>query len=328
MAAAAAKRIIIAHASRRRSHNTGLIRLPVVYRLTHVSGEPICLYIPMVDDRTTLEFPSSGLTRIELCPPEGLICCIAAGPGGHALRVLLDTGTDPSAIDARLARRLALRTGGSGLGQGAVSDQVAFTEAELPWLRLGELTIRNLFAPALDLRVLPFQIDIVLGYNVLRHLVLRIDYRERQILLAHPDVGAPRSETAIDLPLVFFEHFPALLDIEADSIHIPLATLDTGSNSALTVAPDLAAELGVYSGADGVTLVQGAGFGGGGAVLRRTCREVRVGPFRLADVELDAPSGSEGDLGRAGRANIGNRLLALFAAVTLDYQRRVLTFDV
>src|SRR5918911_725600 len=114
---------------------------------------------------------------------------MAAGPGGYPLHVLLDTGTDPSAMDAGLARRLALRTGGSGVGQGAASDAVHFTEAVLPWLRLGDLTIRDLFAPALDLSGMPFQVDIVLGYNVLRQLSLRIDYRRRWLMFAHPDLS-------------------------------------------------------------------------------------------------------------------------------------------
>jgi hypothetical protein len=281
----------------------------------------------MVDDQTILSFPPQGVTVLPLSEPDELVCCLAAGPGGHPLRVLLDTGTDPSAVDARLARRLALRTGGSGLGQGAVSDAVAFTEAVLPWLRLGDLIIRDLFAPALDLSALPFQVDVVLGYNVLRQIALRIDYRRRQITLAHPDLGAPISERGVTLPLAFFEHFPALREVEVDGRRIPLATIDTGSNSALTVGPDLAEALGLLPGAAGVTAVHGAGFGGSSEVIRRRCRQVRLGPFVLPDVELDAHLGCSGDFGRAGRANIGNRLLARFAAVALDYGRRTIALD-
>jgi hypothetical protein len=281
----------------------------------------------MVEDQTTLLFPSQGITTLPLCAPEGLICCAAAGPGGHALRVLLDTGTDPSAIDAGLARRLALRTGGSAIGQGAASDEVPFTEAVLPWLRLGELTIRDLFAPALDLSGLPFQVDVVLGYNVLRQAALRIDYRQRLLTLAHPDLGAPASPDGVALPLVFFEQFPALRDIEVAGRRIPLATLDTGSNAALTVGPDVAEALGLLPGADGVRLASGVGFGGGGTVLRGHYRQVRLGPFTLPDVELDTPDALRGDLSRAGRANIGNRLLARFAAVALDYERRIVTLE-
>jgi len=281
----------------------------------------------VVEDQTKLEFPSQGFTRLPLSPPEELICCVAAGPGGYPLRVLIDTGTDPSAVDAGLARRLALRTGGSGLGQGAASDAVRFTEAVLPWLRLGDLVIRDLFAPALDLGGLPFQVDVVLGYNVLRQVALRIDYRRRLLTLAHPDMGVPRGPGAIGLPLVFFEHFPAVSSLEVEGRRIPLATIDTGSNGALTIGPDLAGELGLLPDAAGVTLGRGAGFGGASEVLRRRCRQLRLGPFDLGEVELDAHLGAGGDFGRAGRANIGNRLLARFAAASLDYQRATITLE-
>jgi len=281
----------------------------------------------VVEDRTTLEFPSQGLTRLPLSPPEELICCIAAGPGGYPLHVLIDTGTDPSAVDAGLARRLALRMGGSGLGQGAASNAVQFTEAVLPWLRLGDLVIRDLFAPALDLGGLPFQVDVVLGYNVLRQVALRIDYQRRLLTLAHPDLGAPCEAHAIALPLVFFEHFPAVSGLEVEGRHIPLATVDTGSNGALTVGPDLAGVLGLLPDAADVTLGSGAGFGGTSEVVRRRCRQLRLGPFDLSEVELDAHLAPGGDFGRTGRANIGNRLLALFAAVSLDYQRGTITLE-
>jgi hypothetical protein len=41
----------------------------------------------------------------------------------------------------------------------------------------------------LDLSGLPFQIDVVLGYNVLRQLTLRIDYRQRLLTLRHRRKG-------------------------------------------------------------------------------------------------------------------------------------------
>jgi hypothetical protein len=279
----------------------------------------------MVEDTTRLEFPRSGVATVPLIPPDALICCAAAGPGGHALTVMLDTGTDPSAIDARLAQRLALRTGGSGLGQGAASDEVPFTEAVLPWLKIGDLTIRDLFAPALDLSWLPFRVDLVLGYNVLRQLSLQVDFRARRLTLAHPDIST--SVQGVTLPLTFFEHFPAIADLEIDGHRIPIATLDTGSNGALTVGPDLAADLGLRPDAAGTMVAHAAGFGGARAVVQRCGSRLRLGPFTIDDVDLDARMGDGGDLGRPGRANIGTRLLARFAAVALDYERGTLTLD-
>ncbi|HNP73810.1 MAG TPA: hypothetical protein PKK15_22030, partial [Kouleothrix sp.] len=74
-------------------------------------------------------------------------------------------------------------------------------------------------------------------------------------------------------------------------------------------------------------LGSGAGFGGGGTVLRGGLWPVRIGPLALGDVEVDLPQATQGDLSRAGRANIGNRLLARFAAIAFDYQRALLLIE-
>ena len=282
----------------------------------------------MFEDLTKLEFPSCGWVELPIETPCDLLCCTAAGPGGAPLRVMIDTGTDPSAIDAGLAQRLALRTGGSGLGQGAASNAVAYTEAVLPWLRLGDLVIRDLFAPSVSLSGLPFQIDVVLGYNVLQQVSMRIDYQHRRLILAHPDLGIQATPKAHTFDLTFFEHFPAIENLEVAGQRLPLVTIDTGSNAALSVGPDLAAKLGLEPGAQGVSEGRGVGFGGCDTkVLSRRYRQLRFGPFDLGTLELDALHNGQGDLGRPGRANIGNRLLERFAAVSLDYQRQQICFE-
>lgn len=281
----------------------------------------------MFEDLTQVEFGRSGLVELPFQFEPMLLRCMAAGPGGHPLHVLIDTGTDPSAMDLRLARRLAVQMGGTGLGRGAASDAVAFTEAQLPWLRLGDLTIRQLCAPAVDLANLPFPVDVVLGYSVLRQVTLRIDYAAQRLTLAHPDLGAPAGPGAVRIPLLFFEHFPAVRDLLIDDHHLPLATIDTGSNSALTLGPDVAAALGLARGAHDVQGGVGAGFGGASQVLRRRCRTVRLGPCVLDDVEVETLGSGAGDFSRLGRANIGNRLLARFRCVTLDYERQTLTLE-
>ncbi|MGB9752866.1 aspartyl protease family protein [Roseiflexus castenholzii] len=289
----------------------------------------------MVEDRTQIEFPAQGATTVALCEPFGVLCCRASGPGGHPLRVLIDTGTDPSAVDARLVHRLALPTGGSGIGQGA-ANTVAFTEAVFPWLRLGNadapgnqaLTVRDLYAPALDLSGLPFAVDVVIGYSVLRHLTLRIDFRTRSLTLAHPDLGFPSiGSSGVVMPLSFFEHFPAIGNLVIDGVVIPQATIDTGSNAAITVGPDLAARLGLRRNGADVRIVRGEGFGGGGDVLRRRFDQVCLGPFTLTNIDIDAPLTWGGDLGRASRANIGMPLLARFATVVIDYGREQAGFE-
>ncbi len=287
-------------------------------------------HIGMLDDHTRFEFPPDGVADVPLRFTPQVLRCTAAGPGGRPLTVLIDTGTDPSAIDLGLARRLGLRIGDFALGSDATSDGVPFTETMLPWLRLGDLCLRDLYLLAVDLRQAPFEVDVVLGYNVLCNLSLDIHYAERRLRLCHPDLEPPApGETGAILPLHFFDHFPALagavLLAPADDaagprhcLELPLLTIDTGSNGALTLSADLAARAGL--GRDS-TSGEGHGFASGCAVRRGVAAGLRIGPFEVRDVALDAPEGGHGDLGRAGRANLGNGVLARFHRVTLDYRR-------
>jgi hypothetical protein len=283
----------------------------------------------MLDDETRLHFPSSGSAELPLLFEPQLLRCRAAGPAGHGLNVLLDTGTDPSAIDLKLARRLGLRLGEFALGQDATSNTVPFTETVLPWLRLGDIQLRNLFALAVDLSGAPFEVDVVLGYNVLRQVVLHVDYCQRKLSLSHPDLGGTALAAAdVLLPLTFFEHFPALTDVLLDeTLLLPLVTIDTGSNGGLTLGPDLAARLGLRPDAARARPGQGSGFySTTDTLVSGQASMLQVGPFELHNIALDTPGSSAGDLGRTGRANMGNRLLSRFACITLDYERAVCGF--
>jgi hypothetical protein len=278
---------------------------------------------------TRLVFPSSGTVALPLLFEPQLLRCTAAGPGGPPLTVLLDTGTDPSVIDLRLARRLGLRLGDFALGRDALSDGVPYTETVVPWLRLGDLYLRDLFALAVDLSTAPFEVDIVLGYNVLWQVVLHIDYLRRVVRLTHPDLGTPPlSAAGALLPLTFAEHFPALTNVTlCETILLPLVTLDTGSNASLTLGPDLAAQF-LPSLAAAAYSARGTGFAGEScATVCSQADSMQVGPFSLRTVDLDAPGSGAGDLRQAGRANIGNRLLSRFASVTLDYGRKLCTLE-
>jgi hypothetical protein len=163
-------------------------------------------------------------------------------------------------------------------------------------------------------------------------LTLTIDYVNHRIRLSHPDLEPPAPEPGgITLPLRWFEHFPALEGLTllcADGpLTLPLATLDTGSNGGLTLSADLAARAGLRHGDALVAHDEGRGFVEGVRVLRGAPTCLCLGPFTLPAVELDAPEGSAGDLGRTGRANLGNGVLARFARVTLDYRRGRATLD-
>lgn len=249
--------------------------------------------------------------------------CQAAGPAGRPLLVLVDTGTDPSVIDLALARRLGLRLGEFALGHDATSDSVPFTETVLPWLRIGDLILRDLYLLAVDLSAAPFTVDVVLGYNVLSQLTLTIDYTAELLRFSHPELGIPQLDSsAVNLPLAFCEHYPALPMLSlGQGLEVPLAAIDTGSNAELTLAADLAARVGLIANEGAPGSGRGHGFASDCRVLRNALPLLSLGPFALADVETDTLYGAGGELRRPGRATIGNRLLARFKRVSLDYQR-------
>jgi hypothetical protein len=158
---------------------------------------------------------------------------------------------------SRVVWRYVLAAAASGMALPAIPSLLL--ETIFPWLRLGNpdapgnqaLTIRDLYAPALDLSSLPFAVDVVIGYSVLRHLTLRIDVQAHTLTLAHPDLGFPPvSDSGAIIPVSFFEHFPAIGDLVIDGVTLPTAVIDTGSNTAITVGPDLAMPSGVAPGWD------------------------------------------------------------------------------
>ncbi|NJM06113.1 hypothetical protein HC891_07785 [Candidatus Gracilibacteria bacterium] len=290
---------------------------------------PIWYDNAMLDDCTKLRFPSSGTSEVPLIFAPQVLRCHAAGPGGRALLALLDTGTDPSVIDLALARRLGLRLGDFALGHDAASDSVPFTETVLPWLRIGDLIVRDLYMLAVDLSAAPFAIDVVLGYNVLAQLLVTIDYASGRLALRHPELGLPATASAaVELPLVFCEHYPALSGLSLGSdLAIELAAIDTGSNAGLTLTLDRALRAGLHQGERALGAATGYGFASDCTVLRSEVPTLRLGPFTLQNVEIATLCGDGGELRRPGRATIGNRLLARFTRVSLDYQRAVCVIE-
>jgi glycine/D-amino acid oxidase-like deaminating enzyme len=157
---------------------------------------------------------------------------------------------------------------------------------------------------------------------------MTIDYAQQQICLRHPDLPPPApSRAGISLPLHFYEHFPALADLCLDDqVQLPLATIDTGSNGALTLSPDLAQRVGLHPKADQVGVGTGHGFTQS-CTITRSSADLQLGPLHLPAVEIDAPHLQHGDLSRHGRANLGNRLLGRFRSVSLDYRRALAIFE-
>jgi hypothetical protein len=257
---------------------------------------------------------------------------------GQPLRVLLDTGVDPSVIDETLAERLGfaldLAAAGAGTGTGTTRTATAIPTT-IVGLSLGGRETTPFAALATDLSGLSGaygrRLDGILGYSYLRGRVVLIDYPASRLVLidspaqARADTASCRRRWVIAMRMLKDENWP-LIPLRLGEAQAP-ATLDTGHDGTANLyrrALDLPGVRAALR-ADGQT--SATGFNG---VDKRSQWFVDAplgfGPFRLppgASVTLADTEGSP----QTSLANVGNRLFAaLKLKVLLDYKARRIGF--
>ena len=250
---------------------------------------------------------------------------VAVELDGHPLRFILDTG-GVNLVTKEAAARLGLRSEGEleGRGPGETAVSVGFT-------RVARLVIGGQVALERQLlRVLPMPgfddvegapFDGVLGVELFRRLVVRIDYADAALELIAPDVfDAPAD--AQSLPLTFFGHFPGV-DGDLDGAKGQF-WLDTGNRGGVFVAGPFAQANGLATRCptSGLTTI---GWGVGGGVEGRLARGGRLtlGPIAIDGAVLRLPSEDGGGVMamRDVAGNVGGEILSRFD-VTFDYGRQ------
>lgn len=247
--------------------------------------------------------------------------------------MMLDTGTDPSALDLRVARAagLTLEVPDGGVeGSGTVEVQVWATS--IPRVTVGGVEAASIESAVLDLSALGGQlgrpIDGVLGRSFLDGRVVRIDYPARRVRFAEaeadpavPSATLGEAGPAVVLPLDIVEGM-LLLPVQVNG-QPARGLLDTGSNGFFKLTPAAVARLHLAEAAAEGTATESTGYRG---VARN--RTGTVGNIALGTAEFPAPrvvffgegSGHDEEL---WEVNVGNRALERFV-VTIDYVHRQL----
>ncbi|HSK75076.1 MAG TPA: aspartyl protease family protein [Thermoanaerobaculia bacterium] len=248
--------------------------------------------------------------------------------GQGPLNVFFDTG-GMNVVTPEVAQRLGLKSEGAiqGRGVGEKSEDVGITRVKE--MRLGDVTLANqvfYVFPLKDMeKVEGIPFDGIIGYEVFKRLVVRIDYEKKVATLTLPEAfKADGAGTAV--PFTFDEQTP---QVEGKIDGIPgRFSLDTGSRSSLDL-------LGPFAETHGLTakyapkfeMITGWGVGGGvrSAVTRGSLLE-------LGSVQVPSPvteiartkSGAYADRYLAG--NVGNGVFRRFT-VTFDYSRSLVYFQ-
>jgi hypothetical protein len=253
---------------------------------------------------------------------------IDARVNGRPFHVMLDSAGF-NVLTPATAEAMGLASEGSFQARGTGEKTESFGLTRVQEVQIGGATIRNqafYVLPFRDLeKVEGVPLPGLLGFEVFKRFVVRIDYTGRQVTLILPDAfRAPAGATVV--PFTFDEMTP---QVEGKLDGIPgLFTIDTGSRSSLSVNRPFAKAHGL-SDKQGkkIEALAGWGVGGGGRGL-----VMRSGLLELGDVRVPAPvssialqqRGSLTDPYLAG--NVGGGILRRFT-VTFDYGRQKIYFE-
>jgi hypothetical protein len=242
---------------------------------------------------------------------------------GRPLRLMLDTGGF-NALTPPTVESLGLKSEGSFEARGTGEKTESFGLTHIGEVQVGDATVRNqvfYVLPFKDLdQVEGVPLPGLLGFEVFKRFVVRIDYAARRLTLILPEAfAAPKGAT----PVAFtFDEMTPQVEGKLDGIPGKF-TIDTGSRSSLDVNRPFAEKNGLFDrpGAK-IEALTGWGVGGGGRGLL-----IRPGLLELGAVRLPAPvtsislqkKGSLTDPYLAG--NVGGGVLRRFT-VTFDYQKQ------
>ncbi len=248
--------------------------------------------------------------------------------GKGPFRVLCDTG-GANIVTPTLARELDLKSEGAlqGRGVGEKSEDVGLVKIQS--LGVGEATLANqVFA------VYPMEafsavegtpINGLIGYEVFKRFVARVDYEHHLITLTVPSAFAYKGDgTAV--PFQFNAHIP---QVEGEIDGIPgKFDIDTGSRTSLTVLGPFAEkhDLAAHYGAK-LEAVTGWGVGGAARGLVTRAKVLRLGKVEVHDPVTELSLQKKGAFVNPYVAgNVGAGVLKRFN-ITFDYPHQQLIFE-
>ncbi len=283
----------------------------------------------------------------------GLIV-IRCSINGSPVNLLLDSGSSTSVIDAQVATRLGMPTGGVAHINGA--GELTGTVTQAKTLSIGGAVFNNFVMEAVPLQLpdalAPDHIDGIAGFDVFAQLVARIDYFGAKVHFYLPSAFT-YTGTGSTLP-VTLENRVALVDAKLGRGDPVTLTLDTGSDAALVLYREFADahaddfESQNVASSDDLTInktgqvtpdlassqhaaaVESARGAGGGEIPVRvtTVSQLSLGQFSLVDLFTQvvlhatgafAPTVSDGI--------IGADAFSRFGAVFIDYPGRRLILE-
>jgi predicted aspartyl protease len=255
-----------------------------------------------------------------------------AGKGPY--QMLVDTNTDPSAIDIATAKELGLGLDSRSYpasGSGASPQTVQLTR--LPTVELGTIVAKDVAAGALDLKKLAARLERpihgVLGYSFLKDRILQIDYAGSKLRFFNesPYAGIQNQPNTVNKIAIPFRYDNGVM---IDSVFINgqklKAALDTGSSGTFALTPEAVALLGLDDQADSGPVEKSVGYNGEYESRSGVLKSVRLGRLSLESAPASFwPTGAGHDKAKY-HVNIGNGFFKDYL-MTFDFRGKIVVFE-
>ncbi|HJT27699.1 MAG TPA: retropepsin-like aspartic protease [Pyrinomonadaceae bacterium] len=251
--------------------------------------------------------------------------------GKGPFNMMLDTGTDPSAVDLTTAKEIGLKLHPLGKpGEGGGTDVNLAYYTELPLVEVAGFTVKNVETLALDLSKVSERLGKplhgVLGHSVLKGRIAQIDYPNRVVRFYSQPLFSKAPNTPKRSMLSFRYSDNVLLDDVLVNGKKIVGNLDTGSDGTFKLTPAAVGYLGLEEDFNQAPVSTDVGYNG---VSQN--RQGKVNNVTVGAISVDAPAviffakGTGRDKKPWG-INIGNAFLKDFI-LTIDYRNKLVTLE-
>ena len=255
--------------------------------------------------------------------------------GKGPFNMLVDTNTDPSAIDVATARELGLAVGDKGspaTGGGTAVNTIYPTR--LVNVELGSLMTRDVAAATIDLKKISERmgkpIQGILGFSFLKDRIVQIDYPNLKLRF-FAESPYPRIQlSANTVNTIAFPFKREDGEVMIDSVYINnekmRAALDTGSSSSFSLTPQAVALLKIEDQAQAGESGSSVGYNGEYESKQGILKSVRLGRISVESVRADFWLPKTGYDNRKFQVNIGNGFFQDFV-MTFDFKNKIVVFE-
>jgi predicted aspartyl protease len=255
--------------------------------------------------------------------------------GKGPFNMLVDTNTDPSAIDVATARELGLAVGdkGSPVTGGGTEVNTAYI-TRLPSVELGSLVIKDVAAATINLAKLAERmggpIHGILGFSFLKDRIIQIDYPNSKLRF-FAESPYPRIQfSANTVNTIAFPFKREDGEVMIDSIYVNnekmRAALDTGSSGSFSLTPEAVALLKLEDQAQAGESSKSVGYNGEYESKQGVLKSVRLGRISVESVRADFWLPKTGHDNKKFQVNIGNGFFQDFV-MTFDFKNKVVVFE-